>query len=30
VLQYDLHDLKFAGSGRDHVSNTSIGLRYRF
>ncbi len=30
VLQYDLHDLKFAGSGRDHVGNTSIGLRYRF
>ena len=30
VLQYDLHDLKFAGSGRDHVGNTSLGLRYRF
>ncbi|HQX61250.1 MAG TPA: outer membrane beta-barrel protein [Burkholderiaceae bacterium] len=29
VLQYELHDLKFAG-GRDHVANTSIGLRYRF
>jgi opacity protein-like surface antigen len=30
VLQYELHGLKFAGSGRDHVSDTSIGLRYRF
>jgi opacity protein-like surface antigen len=30
VLQYELHDLKFAGSGRDHISNTSLGLRYRF
>lgn len=30
LLQYDLHDLKFAGSGRDRVGNTSIGLRYRF
>ncbi len=30
VLQYELHDLKFAGSGRDHVGNTSLGLRYRF
>jgi OmpA-OmpF porin, OOP family len=30
VLQYELHDLKFAGSGRDHIGNTSLGLRYRF
>lgn len=30
VLQYELHDLKFAGSGRDHVGNTTIGMRYRF
>lgn len=30
VLQYELHDLRFAGSGRDHVGNTSVGLRYRF
>jgi len=30
VLQYELHDLKFAGGGRDHIGNTSLGLRYRF
>lgn len=30
VLQYELHDLRFAGGGRDHVGNTSVGLRYRF
>ncbi len=30
VLQYELHNLKFAGNGRDNIGNTSIGLRYRF
>lgn len=30
VLQYDNHDLKFAGSGRDRVSATTLGIRYRF
>ncbi len=30
VLQYDSHDLKFAGNGRDRVSATTLGLRYRF
>jgi OOP family OmpA-OmpF porin len=30
VLQYDSHDLKFAGSGRDRVSATTAGLRYKF
>lgn len=30
VLQYDEHRLKFAGSGRDRVSATTVGLRYRF
>ncbi len=30
VLQYDDHSLKFAGSGRDRISATTVGLRYRF
>lgn len=30
VLQYDGHELKFAGSGRDRISATTAGLRYRF
>ncbi len=30
VLQYDEHQLKFINTGRDRVSATSIGLRYRF
>lgn len=30
VLQYDEHRLKFAGTGRDRVSTTTVGLRYRF
>lgn len=30
VLQYDEHDLKFAGGGRDRVGVTSLGARYRF
>lgn len=30
VLQYDEHRLKFVGTGRDRVSATTVGLRYRF
>ena len=30
LLQYDAHDMRFAGGGRDPVSVTSLGLRYRF
>ena len=30
VLQYDEHDLKYIGSGRDAVGVTSVGLKYRF
>lgn len=30
VLQYDEHDFKFAGSGRNRVAATTVGLRYRF
>jgi len=30
VLQYDEHDLKYAGGNRDRVDVTSLGLRYRF
>jgi opacity protein-like surface antigen len=30
VLQYDAHDMKFAGTGRDRVSATTVGLRYKF
>lgn len=30
VLQYDEHKLKFSGTGRDRVSATTAGLRYRF
>lgn len=30
VVQYDAHNLKFAGSGRDRVSATTAGLRYKF
>ncbi|MBH1957476.1 outer membrane beta-barrel protein [Polaromonas sp.] len=30
VLQYDEHRLKFAGEGRDSISATTVGLRYRF
>lgn len=30
VLQYDEHRLKFAGQGRDRISATTVGLRYRF
>ncbi len=30
VLQYDEHRLKFKGEGRDRISATTVGLRYRF
>ncbi|MFZ2295412.1 MAG: outer membrane beta-barrel protein [Polaromonas sp.] len=30
VLQYDEHNLKFPSSGRDRISATTVGLRYRF
>jgi len=30
VLQYDAHEMKFVGGGRDRVAVTSLGLRYRF
>jgi opacity protein-like surface antigen len=30
VLQYALHDLKFAGGSRERIGVTSLGLRYRF
>lgn len=30
VLQYDEHRMKFADTGRDRVSATTVGLRYRF
>ena len=30
VLAWDEHNLKFPGSGKDRVSTTSLGLRYRF
>ena len=30
VLQYDEHRLKFSGEGRDRISATTVGLRYRF
>lgn len=30
VLQWDEHDLKFPGSGRDSISSTTVGLKYRF
>ncbi|CAN5179602.1 hypothetical protein BH10PSE16_BH10PSE16_07750 [soil metagenome] len=30
VLQYDEHRMKFAGEGRDRISATTVGLRYRF
>lgn len=30
VLQYDEHRLKFITTGRDRVSATTVGLRYRF
>ena len=30
VLQHEGHELKFAGGGRDRISVSSLGLRYRF
>lgn len=30
VLQYDEHDLKFAGGDRNRISTTALGLRYRY
>lgn len=30
VLQYDEHDLKFAGDSRDRINVVSLGVRYRF
>lgn len=30
VLQHDAYDLKFVGSGRDRISATTLGFRYRF
>lgn len=30
VLQWDEHNLKYAGGGKERLGTTSIGLRYRF
>lgn len=30
VLQYDEHNMKFAGTGREGIGATTVGLRYRF
>ena len=30
VLQYDEHDLNYAGGGRERINVTSLGARYRF
>lgn len=30
VLQYDEHDLKYAGDQRDRISAVTLGVRYRF
>jgi OmpA-OmpF porin, OOP family len=30
VLQYDEYRMKFAGTGRDRVNVTGLGVRYRF
>jgi OmpA-OmpF porin, OOP family len=30
VLQYDEYRMKFAGTGNDKVTNTSLGIRYKF
>jgi OmpA-OmpF porin, OOP family len=30
VVQYDEYRMKFAGSGRDKVNATSVGVRYKF
>lgn len=30
VLQWDRHDFKFAGAGRENINATTVGLKYRF
>lgn len=30
VLQWDRHDFKFAGAGRESINATTVGLKYRF
>jgi OmpA-OmpF porin, OOP family len=30
VLQYDEYRVKFAGTGREKINNTSLGVRYKF
>jgi OmpA-OmpF porin, OOP family len=30
VLQWDEHDMKYPGGGKERINTTSIGLRYRF
>ncbi len=30
VLQWDRHDFKFAGVGRENINATTLGLKYRF
>ena len=30
VVQWDQTNLKFFGSGREHINTTSVGLKYRF
>ncbi|MBA4329562.1 MAG: hypothetical protein C0428_15135 [Polaromonas sp.] len=30
VLQWDRHDFKFAGAGRENINATTLGLKYRF
>lgn len=30
VLQWDRHDFKFAGAGRENVNATTLGVKYRF
>ncbi len=30
VLQWDKYDLRFAANGRDRITTTTLGLRYRF
>ncbi len=30
VLQWDRHDFKFAGAGRENINATTLGVKYRF
>ncbi|AYQ29862.1 MULTISPECIES: outer membrane beta-barrel protein [unclassified Polaromonas] len=30
VVQWDEHNMKFVGTGKERISTTSLGLRYRF